>query len=848
MRILILFLLSTSIGFNQVDSVLNKPEGNIQKVVTKMSDGIPQRKNTILWVYPETRFTAEQYERMELSVEMPEWIDKKIKYFLATDDSINGINPFLEWQLDVSALFTHLPTGETKQTDAFLYQSFSRDTSHKDFRQWKWMEEETPEYMRVRFAPPKYGEWNCTIKITTRDTSFVYNSINFRTVQSNEKGYLKVGESKRFFKEGDETFFPSGQNLVSPRCEFCFVNGSQALPSAKNGPGLQSLESWMIEPTVMKGFLMFQDHMKNLAANGGNYFREILFPQNQDIEWEKLGNYYGRMNRAWEMDEQIFLANELDIKIQLNVQIQFALELDKGRSYWNWSVDPSDKRQASSGNPCANPYNIGIETTKNDDPNTFFSDKTAKKFYKQKLRYIISRWGYSTNLAVIGLVSEIQGCCTEGKLCVEWMHEMASYLKNDLAMNQLLTPSFLGIYHDPENYEHPILRDPLFDMSTYNWYAVTAKKFQGNIRHINFFLEEFDQPFFYGEMGNADLYPCDTARIEWIRDSWMSSFTGNAGIGMNWDDPFNDRLRLHLGNIHGFVDGIDFDNDGNPWTPTRVIADNRKVETVFLISPDRNAAVGVISNRYYNWYLFGDTVNLDRKDPTICNNRVPYDPGFHPNAPIDSKGVWEKVYEDSPTDYIDRVSRTEMNNGVVYHPFQSFTYNTGKHYRLRLYGMNRGSYTVDFYNALTMEYMGSRTNWGPNLQIEYPEMNINNGFIAFKIRRSGADEFPQINEQNRVPIDYANAKYTRNSERFQVMNNRYDLTIFKDENRLIIQHLGEINQSNFNIEIMNENGDAVLSEDYDELEHVMLIENLVPGNYTIRLTINRVTYYETFTR
>ena len=40
----------------------------------------------------------------------------------------------------------------------------------------------------------------------------------------------------------------------------------------------------MLEPTVMKGFIMFQDHMRSLSANGGNYFRELLLPQNQDIE------------------------------------------------------------------------------------------------------------------------------------------------------------------------------------------------------------------------------------------------------------------------------------------------------------------------------------------------------------------------------------------------------------------------------------------------------------------------------------------------------------------------------------------------------------------------------------
>lgn len=800
------------------------------------------RPGDILWLAPETRNIGVQYERIELAVDLPQKVKERILYFLATDDSIKGVNPFLEWQLDVTATFTHVQSQTVRTVDAFYYHNYERDTSNADFRKWKWNKKETPNFMRVRFAPPLPGDWVCNISVKTKKTNFKYPPFYFKVARSNNPGYVAMGESKRYFTLGEETYFPAGQNLVSPRCEFCFVNTRMDLPGPKNGPAAQSLESWMLEPTVVKGFIMFQDHMKSLAASGGNYFREILIPQNQDIEWEKLGNYYDRMNRAWELDEQVFLAEDLGLKMQLNLQIQFSLENDQNRIFWNWSTDKGDKRHRSPKTPCANPYNTQIKTTRNDDPNTFFSDPTARKFYRQKLRYIVSRWGYSTGIAVFGMASEIETPCTDPPVCVSWMTEMGAYMKEDLKINQLLSPSFLGIYHDAENYENKIMELENYDMSTYNWYSASPTKFQGVLQHIEGLNNQFDKPFFFGEMGNADLYPCDTSRIEWIRDSWLSAFSGNAGIGMNWDDPFDDELRAHLGNIHGFVHGIDFDNEGDPWKTQRVVSDNRKAETVFLISPEKTHAVGVISNRYYNWYLNGDTT-VNRNGRLICADRIPTDPGFDHTRPPAERGIWERNYNDSPDNYIDQFSRkSEMNNPVVFSPFQTISSDSDKHNRLRIYGLNGGVYTVDFYNALTMEYLGSQTNRGPSVRLEYPEMDINTGLIAFKLRQNKEGDFPQIQEEDRVLIDHKAAIYNQAANGFLIANNRYSIEYNNEtaSGTVDILHSGE--KRDYELMIYDAKGQLILTERSDDPSFAF--SNLPAGQLHIKLFVNGFCYTE----
>lgn len=847
MRLIFLFYFISSISFSQFENTFKKLDttdtavGHDKKYVS----GLGSKNYTTKWIYPNTRGQVEKYERLEFAISMPRSIDEKVKHFLATDDSTEGINPFLSWQLKVTARFKHVASNKEFFIDGFYYQNFKRDTSHSDFRKWEWIPLETPDYFRVRFAPSIAGQWVCEINIHTKNQTFEnYANFPFTVNRSNNKGFVKVGKNKRYLVEGDETFFPAGQNLISPRCEFCYANSNGALPSELGRPGAQSFEGWMEKPTAMKGFLMFQEDMTNLSKSGGNYFREILFPQNQDIEWEKLGNYYGRMNRAWELDEQLFLARELNLKIQLNLQIQYALQIDNSRTFWNWSIDANDKRHIRPDLPCANPYNVGISTTKNDDPNTFFSDPTAKKFYKEKLRYIFSRWGYSTNLAVIGMVSEMEGCCTDADLCVKWMDEMGRYLKEDLKINQILIPSFLGIFHDPKNYENPILANPIYDMSAYNWYAASAKKFQGNIKHIDGLITTFGQPFFYGEIGNANLYPCDTMRVEWGRDCWMTAFSGNAGIGMNWDDSFDDDLRQYLGNIHEFVNGINFDGDTAAWLPTRVISDNRKAETMLLISPDKSAAIGILSNRYYNWYLFGDTLGTLWNRPDLCQNRIPFDPGFHPNKPIEEKGVWEREFKDSPHDYIDRVSNTKMNQAVIYHPFESFSHNKNKHYRIRLYEMQRAYYRVDFYNAFTLAPISTEYNWGPNLKVEYPVMDKEAGLIAYKVRKVSLGQFPQINEEDRIPINFSDAIYDEDYRYIKIINNRYKLIINKEEYRLSIEHLNPKEEDNYSLVISDENHSEVHATNYTKASKDIRLKKLSKGRYTIEIKINGVIYTE----
>lgn len=144
-----------------------------------------------------------------------------------------------------------------------------------------------------------------------------------------------------------------------------------------------------------------------MADAGANAFRFIVFPWNWEIEFEKIGNYYDRLPNAYEMDQVIEKATELGLRMQINMKVQYALE---NPSYytmygWDWDYDKVDMMGCCNGN--------GVYCYRTDlglnSPLEFFTDDDARTHFKNRLRYMIARWGYSPNIYLWELYSEING-------------------------------------------------------------------------------------------------------------------------------------------------------------------------------------------------------------------------------------------------------------------------------------------------------------------------------------------------------------------------------------------------------------------------------------------------------
>ncbi len=163
------------------------------------------------------------------------------------------------------------------------------------------------------------------------------------------------------------------------------------------------------------------------------------------------------------------------MRMHLNMQVHFVLDMPNlyGATHWDWSAykdqrgcdDPRDKGY------CYN-HALGL-----DESIYFFTDERAKYHYKNRLRYMVSRYGYSPNIAALELFSEINGfgqkpvlklenrngnlgCYAQGydwgdkyykrdsvpRILDQWQREMLGYIKNELGHHdQITTVSYTGV-------------------------------------------------------------------------------------------------------------------------------------------------------------------------------------------------------------------------------------------------------------------------------------------------------------------------------------------------------------------------------------------------------------------
>lgn len=200
--------------------------------------------------------------------------------------------------------------------------------------------------------------------------------------------------------------------------------------------------------------------MTKLAATGANLVRIGLQPWSYRIEMEEMGNYSDRMEETWELDQVVEFCENEDLYIYLQDEVHNMYNL----------VNPNNP-----GNPTLtwenNPYKTGNQSTiaNINFPFDFFPNPLIIEQYKKKVRYLVARWGYSTNIACHEIFSEIDGVDFDFKPSFNplepdvddvfhygdeetpqffkdniynWVKVMAEYMKNDLHVPQLVSASF----------------------------------------------------------------------------------------------------------------------------------------------------------------------------------------------------------------------------------------------------------------------------------------------------------------------------------------------------------------------------------------------------------------------
>ncbi|MDD5645056.1 MAG: sugar-binding protein [bacterium] len=438
-------------------------------------------------------------------------------------------NPF---DYDENLVYAELTSPENKTViaEGFLYNIRKSELPEKYL--WK-----------IRFAPDKKGRWKGIVKIKNRWGETNSDSFFFQCSESQNKGNIIVSpkDSSYFEFENREFFFPIGHNI-----------------------------GWASASGYKKYF-------RKMSENGENWARIWMCPWNLGLEWtgegfEGLKRY--NLKRASSLDKIIDYAREKDIYIQLvlNNHGQFSKITDP-----EWDKNPYN---AANGGPCL-------------EPGDFFSDENPQNIFKNRLRYIIARWGYSKNLMAWELfneVSYITGFDIETD--TQWHKEISSFIKQKDAHNHLITTSY-GSRVNIDTFKLENIDFSQVHTYTNNITTIIDTEYER--------FSKLGKPFFFGEFGSKLMTRKHDPEGSILHSAlWTGMTTPSSGTVMSWWwDSYIQPLDLYeyFKCISKFIKETDFrvenfesrkafikDSGGNN-LKIRAIANDRKIYC-WIYNPD----------------------------------------------------------------------------------------------------------------------------------------------------------------------------------------------------------------------------------------------------------------------
>lgn len=517
------------------------------------------------WFYPQNSpGIAMRHEKMELGFDLPTEIEQDIaEFFDINVTGANELNPYNRHDIDITVSF-YRDGVHIQDVDAFYYKEMEINTSSKH-----WDEVNTDYNWRVRFAPPEFGgNWTALINVKATNHTDLNNYFSFQVNDSNNPGYLEKGSYNKHLRTSydKKSFFGVGQSLTWP-----VMNDNSDLDFKVN------TEEADLFHTVVETF----------GNSGGNFCRINGWPPGHEFELEALGNYDTRQDMAWDLDRIVEYLEEEDLYMMYVVKhhepFQFRDPLDSSWQGWEgekWDENPyKSDRVFSFGNFAHENLNGVFE------PLDFFNNPNARDLFKNYVRYVFSRWGYSTAIGAWQIWSEIDhtgdyhSSANYRSITHDFLEEIGDYVKNDLKIKQLYSTSIGTMLLDRTRMDDASLyRIPYHDFTGIHTYIEDRPATDGGIdkmrnrnvltrfktaRHFITGHEDMDsevntgtngyypeiatKPFLFDEFGvktNIEAHEDEvlSPHTEFIRcndiifhnDLWSSAMMGGMCTGLDW--------------------------------------------------------------------------------------------------------------------------------------------------------------------------------------------------------------------------------------------------------------------------------------------------------------------------
>ena len=389
-------------------------------------------------------------------------------------------NPYDYDDILLKGIFT-APSGKKDTIEGFYMQDYNLNISSGN------LTATGSSNFKIRYAPAETGTYSyvVTCQNTIGSTASVIN--NFQSGTAVKKGFVRKSTTNYLKFDNGEQYIPVGQNM-----------------------GWQQNNK----------YLDFKNWTDKMATNNANFIRLWQCAWGLGIEW-KGAPYDGlkkyRQDNAFYTDQLLEECSSKGIYMMLCINHHGMVSSTVNP---NW---PDNPYNAVNGGPCTNTWDYFINTT-------------AKNLHKNRLRYIIARWGFSSNIMSWELFNEVEwtdNFNTYKTQIKDWHKEMAGYIKSKDPFNHLVTTSFAHDNNDAATWNLPEM-----DFTQTHFYNGSPNVEAVLVAGVRNYLTQFNKPTLTGEFGiesgNISLTTIDPNGIYFHNSLWATMFGGGMGSGASW--------------------------------------------------------------------------------------------------------------------------------------------------------------------------------------------------------------------------------------------------------------------------------------------------------------------------
>ncbi len=515
-------------------------------------------------------------------------IEKYGKFELTIDLTAAYSNPYNYDDISTQCIFS-APSGRKDTVDGFYMENYSLDTNTGV------LTDLGTHNFKMRYAPNETGTWSYILSAKNTSGTTTQSAATFQCITSLSHGFIKKNATNYLNFDDGTQYIPVGEDM-----------------------------GWQDNNVVTD----YTNWLGKLSSNGGNFIRVWMSDWAFALEWKNGDNGYSgleeyKQTSAYYLDWLLNKCGELNVYMMLclNHHGQVSTGVNP-----EWNDNPYN---TVNGGPCANTWD-------------FFTNTTAKDYYKNRQRYIIARYGYSKNIQSWELFNEVDWTddFTDKQTDVtSWHNEMSTYIKSKDVYKHLVTTSYAYDTNDPDTWQLPNID------FTQTHYYVSAPNLETVLANgAQNYLSSYHKPTLNGEFGlsgdASDLATLDPNGVYIHNSIWGSTLGGAMGCGMTWwwdsyIDPQN--LYYHYKPLSSFLSTLKLQDD-NYKKVTATISGGGTSD--LIVSPgegfvkasasdftiDANGNITPDASNL-SQYLFGSTYNTQYRNP----------PTFHVNYPVNAQ-------------------------------------------------------------------------------------------------------------------------------------------------------------------------------------------------------------------